>query len=117
MYYILILALTQQSMETCDGLDTLISNSIMAAAGNCTRNDDCNQVTCMGEETPSITVTFPATPTSPCSIRNQVSIPSLLNLDETITENRDLIVQGLIINLNVNFSPAGNVSTVRYGVS
>ena len=93
----------------------------MQTAGNCVRNNDCNQVTCFGDgsedTTPNITVTFPATPTSACSIRMQVTVLPIV--DETVTENRDIPVPaaGLTINLMVNFSPAGNVNTVRYGVS
>ena len=102
-------------MDTCDGLDMLIGNGFITVVGNCSRNDDCNQVTCMGGIA-TITLTFPTAPTSPCSIRNQVSLASI-DFDETVTESQELSVGDSTINLIVNFSPAGNATTVSYGVS
>ena len=117
-------ALTRQSSATCAGLDRLIANRIVGETGNCTRNDDCNEVICVPVDSATITITFPSSPNSACNVRTRTS-SEILNFDETVRESRDVSVRAtgggvtleVQINFNVNFSPPGNVSSVTYGVS
>ena len=79
-------ALSQQSSSTCDGLDRLIANSNSEFTGSCSRNDDCNMVNCIPRGAQSITVTFPQSPDSACSVRSMAAVDGI-NFDETATES------------------------------
>ena len=102
----------------------LIANRNVAMTGSCTRNDDCNQVNCVPGDSQSIIITFPQSPNSACSVRNQVVIPPV-NFDASASESRVVNVQvtgqgftaEVPVSLSVNFSPPGNVSSLQYGVS
>ena len=71
----------------------------------------------MGEM--NITVTFPPTPTSCCSVRHQFEIYHARNLDVNITEREFVKLPSYNddVDLGVIFYPEGNISTVRYRVS
>ena len=114
-------ALTQQSNETCDGLDSLIENRFAGLTGNCTRNDNCNQVNCVPGDSQSIRITFPESPDSSCSVRTQATLQEI-SFDETVTESRVVNVPvapsiEVAISFGVNFSPVGNVDSLQFGVS
>ena len=99
----------------------------MDVTGDCTRNADCNQVNCATTDPTNpatIIITFPSSPNSTCNVRTQ-STSEFVNFDETATDSQVLSLEAtmggvtlrFLINLNVNFSPTGNVNTLNYGVS
>ena len=114
----------QPPPQQCDALDQLIANRDVSTTGNCSRNAGCNMVDCLDTANPGVTttimITFPPTPSSPCTVRSRI-VTTISNrdpiiIDVTVSGDRSVQLPSPI-DATINLLFTRTADGISYGVS